>query len=79
MWGRGEFSRAGACRSFLITLDPVAVEAVGASSWPEGISPYVVQVRRLSCGARDVLLRTNDESGTLSIWSIRITGRAGLP
>ena len=68
------------CRSFLIHLDPVSVELIGQAAWPEGRPPVVSNVRRLSCGARDLVLTTaSDTSATPHLWSLRLPGRAGLP
>jgi hypothetical protein len=68
------------CRSFLIHLDPVSAELIAEASWPDGNLPYVSGIRRLACGARDLVLATVDPaSQSRRFWSVRLTGREGLP
>jgi hypothetical protein len=68
------------CRSFLIHLDPVSVEPIAQAPWPDGRPAQVANVRRLACGARDLVLSTSDDAGvTNHFWSLRLPGRAGLP
>ena len=70
----------GQCRSFLIHLDPVSVELIAEAQWPDGLQPSVSGVRRLACGARDLVLVTADSvSQQHRVWSLRLPGRPGLP
>ena len=48
------------CRSFLIHLDPVSADLIAEAPWPDGTLPYVSGIRRLACGARDLVLATVD-------------------
>jgi len=68
------------CRSFLIHLERVSAEFVAEAPWPDGAQPYVAGTRRLACGARDLVLGTVDPiSQSFRFWSVRLTGRPGLP
>jgi len=70
----------GQCRSFLIHLDPVSVELIAEAQWPHGLQPSVSGVRRLACGARDlVLVNADSVSQQHRVWSLRLPGRPGLP
>ena len=71
---------AGRCRSFLVHLDPVSVEAIAQSPLPAGQLLRVTNVRRLACGARDLVLHLQQNAGgSHQFWSLRVLGREGLP
>lgn len=70
----------GQCRSFLVHLDPFSVELIAAAPLPDGLPASVSGMRRLACGARDlVLVSKASGSEQRQLWSMRLPGRPGLP
>ena len=58
----------------------ISAELIAEAPWPDGRPPYVSGLRRLACGARDLVLATLDPSSqSRRFWSVRLTGRSGLP